>query len=556
MKIFSMNYDEKFFEIKKKNYILKFNIQNILEGFILRGEIKGRPGRIELFSEEIKDNIVFINSWQSWGLSTKVKIDQYQYNIPEEKKRKAKYSLHIMPENLNKNIISDYFIGKKDRVYGFLKSKVAHPFFEIKEKKIVAYLDFFDRDFEEYVEIEPFIYLKGENIEKLLEIYADYVKFENHPKFSKWNPIGWSSWYHYYEDLTWEDTLKNLELSKEYNYEVFQLDDSWQKDIGDWIPKDSFPDFDEIANKIKEYGYIPGLWLAPFSVSETSEMFLNHKDWLVKDENGKPKVAYINWNKNIYALDTTHPEAQEHLKNIFLNMRNNGIHYFKIDFLFAGTIPGKRYLEVTPIEAYNIGMKIIREATGEDFVLGCGAPILPSIGYVDGMRISADTAPFYKTNDRDFVYQNAYFALRNVITRYFMNGKWWWNDPNCLLLRTEDSEFNDKVIEMYSYVSGLLNNMILQSDNLSKSIKKDVYFNSLKLRGGIPHVKGLMNDNYSFEIEAFNTNIGNVKMHVDLGEINFNLEYDIDYPQLNKNTIHREDDNRLFHYYEERDNNA
>jgi alpha-galactosidase len=555
MNIINNFFDGEYLEFNKDDYRIKLKIEKIPEGYIIRGKVKGKLGKIDIF-DDFADEDLFINNWQSWSPTKKIKLSNYKYNIPEDWKKTAKYSAHPMPEYIENNIISDYFIAKKNKVYGFLTSKIAHPFFEVKDNKIIACLEYFGKNTDEYIDIEPLIILENNEMEKSLEIYADYVKFENNHKFSKWNPIGWSSWYQYYEELTWEDTLKNLELSKEYNYEVFQLDDSWQKDIGDWIPKDSYPSFYEIAKKIKEYGYIPGLWLAPFSVSETSEVFLKHKDWLVKDESGEPKVAYINWRKNIYALDTTHPEAQEHLKNIFLNMRINGIHYFKIDFLFAGAIPGKRYLDTTPIEAYNIGMKIIREAAGEDFVLGCGAPILPSIGYVDGMRISADTAPFYKTNDPDFVYPNAYFALRNVITRYFMNGKWWWNDPDCLLLRTEDTELNDKIIEMYSYVSGLLNNMILQSDDLSKSIKKDVYFNSLKLRGGIPHVKGLMNDNYSFEIEAFNTNIGNVKMHVDLEKINFNLEYDVNYPELNKNTVLREEDKRLFHYYEERDNNA
>ncbi|WP_240739157.1 glycoside hydrolase family 36 protein [Marinitoga lauensis] len=550
-----MKYDKNFFEIKENNYMLKFNIQRIPEGFILRGKIKGNPKRVELFRDDV-DKVMFINNWQSWGVSKSIDIEDYTLKISEDKKSRLKYSIHIMPELFEKNIISDYFIGKKDKIYGFLTSKIAHPFFEIKDNELIAYLDFFDRKFEDYVDIEPFIYLEGKNIESLLEIYADYVKFENKPKFSKWNPIGWSSWYQYYEKLTWEEILKNLELSKGYNYEVFQIDDSWQKDIGDWVPKDGYPSLKEIANKIREYNYIPGIWLAPFSVSETSDVYKNHKDWLVKDDAGNLKVAYINWKKKIYALDTTHPEVQNYLRKIFLYMRKNGIHYFKIDFLFAGAIPGNRYEKITPIEAYNLGMQIIRKATKGDFLLGCGAPLLPSIGYVDGMRISEDTAPYYNADDINIPYQNAYYALRNVITRYFMNGKWWWNDPDCLSLRIEDTKPNEKIIEMYAYVSGILNNIIFQSDDLSKSIRKDVFFNTLELRGGNSHVKGLMNFNNFFEIEALNTKIGNIKMKVDLEKVEYSIEKDIEYPQINKRTIVREDDKRLFHYYEESDLNA
>ena len=40
--------------------------------------------------------------------------------------------------------------------------------------------------------------------------------------------------------------------------------------------------------------------------------------------------------------------------------------------------------DVTPIQAYREGMRVIRKAAGDDFVLACGAPLLPSAGLVDG----------------------------------------------------------------------------------------------------------------------------------------------------------------------------
>ncbi|GAB6188608.1 alpha-galactosidase [Marinitoga arctica] len=551
MNILGNYFDGEYIEFKKNDYLLKLKIDKIPEGYIIRGKVKGILNKMELFDDIVEENL-FINNWQSWSPTKKINISTYKYNIPDDWKSKAKFAVHPIPELLENNIISDYFLGKENKLYGFLTSKIAHPFFIVKDNKIIACLEYFGKKADDYIDIEPLIILENEPLEKLLEIYADYVRIELNPKFSKWNPIGWSSWYQYFENLTWEEILKNLKLSMEYNYEVFQLDDSWQKDIGDWKPKELFPSIETISNKIKEYGYIPGLWLAPFSVSETSEIFSNHKDWLVKDKNGNPKVAYYNWNKNIYALDTTHPESQKYLSSIFNDLRNKGIHYFKIDFLFAGAIPGKRHLDVTPIEAYNIGMNIIRKSTNMYFVLGCGAPILPSVGYVDGMRISTDTAPFYKMDSPDFIYPNAYYALRNVLTRSFMNGKWWWNDPDCLLLRTEDTELKNEIIEMYSYVSGVLNNMIIQSDDLEKNIRKDVFSKTLELKDGISHVKGLLGNNDTFEIESYNTKSGNIKMKIDLKNKKYEILHDQDYIKLNKKTVLNED-GRLFHYYEERD---
>ena len=41
-------------------------------------------------------------------------------------------------------------------------------------------------------------------------------------------------------------------------------------------------------------------------------------------------------------------------------------------------VPGDRRKGVTPIQAYREGLRVIRGTVGGDFVLGCGAPLLPS----------------------------------------------------------------------------------------------------------------------------------------------------------------------------------
>ena len=42
--------------------------------------------------------------------------------------------------------------------------------------------------------------------------------------------------------------------------------------------------------------------------------------------------------------------------------------------------------------AYRAGLALVRDAVGPDvYLVGCGAPILPSVGLVDAMRVSPDT---------------------------------------------------------------------------------------------------------------------------------------------------------------------
>jgi len=64
--------------------------------------------------------------------------------------------------------------------------------------------------------------------------------------------------------------------------------------------------------------------------------------------------------------------------------------------VYAAAVNGKRYEKVTRAQAYRKGIQIIRDAVGDDvFLLGCGAPLGPSIGLVNGMRVSCDTAPVW-----------------------------------------------------------------------------------------------------------------------------------------------------------------
>ena len=117
-----------------------------------------------------------------------------------------------------------------------------------------------------------------------------------------------------------------------------------------------------------------------------------HPDWLV----GGAVAAERHWGQEIRVLDVTHPQAAEHLVGVYAALRDRGFTFHKIDFVYGGAMAGRRFEDVTPIEAYRRGLSLVREGVGEDaVVLGCGAPLLPSIGLVDAMRISPDVMPHW-----------------------------------------------------------------------------------------------------------------------------------------------------------------
>jgi len=525
MKFFGLEKKEGFLKLETKNYVLRSTIEKTPYGFKLSGAVKGRPGRIEIIRKEIPEEVL-VNNWQSWGVC-KV-VNARRYTPPPEIPSNWKYTASIFPELLRESLQSDYFIAEEGKVYGFLSSRIAHPFFLLDGKELVAYLDYFDAYFEDYVPIETFVIVEGLDTFSALRNYAILVSVENNVKLRDWEPIGWCSWYQYYDKVTWKDILNNLKIARDFPYEVFQVDEGYEKSLGDWFEMEKdFPTHSEIVETIKQHGFKPGIWLAPFSAEESSKLFASHPDWFVKRESGEHEIAYV-WYENTYALDLTNDEVKEWLFNLFSVLRNMGYEYFKIDFLFAGAIPGVRRKNMTPIQAYREGMRIIRRAVGDAYILGCGAPLLPSVGYVDGMRIGPDTAPFWGEEKPDFPTPPvaAKWALRNTITRAFLHKKLWFNDPDCLLLREVDTSLLSEERKMYAYVCGILDNVVIQSDDLRLVGKEGraILLETLLMKGGKFKIENLFSSSPEYGIVCQHKLFGTMKMYVNLEKREYKLE--------------------------------
>lgn len=248
---------------------------------------------------------------------------------------------------------------------------------------------------------------------------------------------GWCSWYGYYHDITEAAMHRELALMDELGLAVdtVQLDDGYQTGIGDWLTRrtDAFPaPLTELAARIADTGRDAGIWTAPFCVGADSDLARHHPDWLVEGAEASDE----HWGQRIGVLDVTHPEAAEHLVEVFRTLRDWGFRYHKIDFLYAGALPGRRHQDLTPVEAYRHGVQLIRDAIGDDAVLlGCGAPLLPSIGLVDAMRISPDIDASFEPPLGDVSQPSGRGAVLMGRARAWQHGRWWVNDPDCLMLR-------------------------------------------------------------------------------------------------------------------------
>jgi alpha-galactosidase len=248
-------------------------------------------------------------------------------------------------------------------------------------------------------------------------------------------PTIWSSWYYYFEEVSPADVEDNVAAMDDLrlDIDVVQIDDGYQAEVGDWLRSSGrFSSLTDAVARIREGGRRAGIWIAPFLVGEKSELARDHPEWLVGGAD-----AGINWRQRLGVLDVTHAEAAAYLRDVLTRFRDLGIDLYKIDFVYAGAIDGDRAdRSVDGAQAYQLGLRLIRDAIGpEAYLLGCGAPILPSVGLVDAMRVSPDTAPHYEPEIPDLSRPSQRAAVLSGRGRAWQHGRFWVNDPDCLLAR-------------------------------------------------------------------------------------------------------------------------
>ncbi|MGA9532856.1 MAG: glycoside hydrolase family 36 protein, partial [Anaerolineales bacterium] len=241
--------------------------------------------------------------------------------------------------------------------------------------------------------------------ENPLETYVSAVARENRARVPTTIPTGWSSWYYFFDNVSEEDVIANLDWlhqhSDEAPLEFVQLDDGFQSQVGDWLESnDRFPHGHRwLVEQIEKRGFRAGLWLAPFVAHPRSSIVLEHPDWVLRTRGGRPVRAGYNWNTFVVALDPTHPGVIDYVQSVVrIAVQDWGYRYLKLDFLYAAALPGRRYdPTVTRAQALRAGLQAIRRAAGDGTLLaGCGSPLGPAVGLVDTMRIGPDVAPRWR----------------------------------------------------------------------------------------------------------------------------------------------------------------
>jgi alpha-galactosidase len=290
----------------------------------------------------------------------------------------------------------------------------------------------------EEIASERLMFAAGPDYHRQLLAYGEAIRRLHHARVSSATPIGWWSWTAYYGGINQGETLANADWQAEHlkslGYKYLQIDEGYQYARGEYTTTNAtqFPDgLRFVGHHITAAGLILGIWTAPFEVTRRAWVYEHHKDWLVHNAKGEPISMGRVWKQDsdeLYTLDTTHPGAQDYLRQTYKTLvREWGVRFIKLDFMDTTAIEGYHYRpNTTAMEAQRIGLQIIRETVGDDVLLDKdGSPMLNPVGLVDTGRVSADSGHSFEITRS---------AEPGIAARFYMHRNFFVNDPDAFMV--------------------------------------------------------------------------------------------------------------------------
>lgn len=180
-------------------------------------------------------------------------------------------------------------------------------------------------------------------------------------------PVLINNWEATYFDFTEEKLLDIAQTAKNLGIELFVLDDGWfgKRDLdncslGDWKPylKKLPQGIAGLADKIRAKGMQFGLWFEPEMVSEDSDLFRAHPDWVIRVGGIAPSKGRCQ-----LVLDLTRREVQDFIVSVFDEYLSDGkISYVKWDMnRYLSDVPRKGYCHEYTLGLYSVLNRIFEK---------------------------------------------------------------------------------------------------------------------------------------------------------------------------------------------------
>jgi alpha-galactosidase len=315
--------------------------------------------------------------------------------------------------------------------------------------------------------------------------FQNYFEAQQLKPISAKPAIGWTSWYYYYTNISEKIIEENLNafVQNKVPIEIFQIDDGWQKAVGDWLHFDKkFPNgLTAIVDKIHAQNVKAGLWLAPLACEKDSFIVREHPDWILKNEKGGFLKIGFNplWSYWFYALDVYNEEVRAYLKKVFHTILQEwNFDLVKLDFLYGTALVARN--GKSRGQVMQDAMQFLRECAGDKMILGCGVPLSSANGTTEYCRIGPDIhlswdfsiLKWIRARERPSVLN----AIHNTISRRHLSGKWFWNDPDVFILRNNKNVLSFE--EKYSLLLAnlLFGHLLFTSDNIAEYDEEQLFW--------------------------------------------------------------------------------
>ena len=340
-----------------------------------------------------------------------------------------------------------------------------------------------------------------------LEVYADAVAGHYGIRLPR-QIAGYCTWYSDRFGMagTEKSTAEFAALAAEklvpWGMSFFQIDDQWQggaltnclrRDFRTIRTDGPYPHgLAKTASNLRAKGVRTGLWFLPFCGSQGDLAFADKKDlfvrsrlttrrsrerdaksrdgvdWLYPEMDNDSNAPYeCFWGGT--AIDYTNPKSANYLRDLVRRFRDEwGVSYLKFDALFGAVAtlhmyPSDEYRaddlgaqifhnpKATNMENARKALETLRAAAGKDmFLLGCNLSqsmrtMVSAYGIVDAMRVGPDNSPMW-----DGIKAG---PVRGT-SRYFLNGRVWYNDPDPVYVRNKIPSSHARVSATWASMSG------------------------------------------------------------------------------------------------------
>ena len=162
-------------------------------------------------------------------------------------------------------------------------------------------------------------------------------------------PVLINSWEAAYFDFNGETIVDLAKEAADLGIDMVVMDDGWfgkrdddNSSLGDWCvnEKKLGCTLSELIRRVNDLGVKFGIWIEPEMVSEDSDFYRNHPDWIIKIGHRDPVRA-----RNQLLLDFSRKEVRDHIFGQICEMLDQGnIEYIKWDMnrsmadVYAGNV--------------------------------------------------------------------------------------------------------------------------------------------------------------------------------------------------------------------------